>query len=135
MPVMPLMKAHGTKTAHKTTCPGPPEDLLKIPPDMIDFINKTSITLSAEVDVAIHLSICWVVHIDWSGECAGLHIVSAPSPVMEATDDHSTCFYIHTFAAADGGTFALPSISFNGNGVAASVTRSRRLSPICSNVA
>jgi hypothetical protein len=48
--------------------PGPPEDLLKIPPDMIDFINKTSITLSAEVDVAIHLSICWVVHIDWSGE-------------------------------------------------------------------
>ena len=26
-------------------------------------------------------------------------IVSAPSPVMEATNDLSTCFYIHTLAA------------------------------------
>jgi hypothetical protein len=26
-------------------------------------------------------------HVDWGGECAGLAIVSAPSPVMEATDD------------------------------------------------
>jgi hypothetical protein len=42
-------------------------------------------------------------HIDWIGQCAGLQIVSAPSPVMEATDDHSTCFYIHTLSAgADG---------------------------------
>ena len=37
-------------------------------------------------------------HVDWIGECAGLQIVSAPSPVMEATDDVSTCFYIHTLA-------------------------------------
>jgi hypothetical protein len=37
-------------------------------------------------------------HVDWTGECAGLRIVSAPSPVMEATDDLSTCFYIHTLA-------------------------------------
>jgi hypothetical protein len=29
-------------------------------------------------------------HIDWIGECAGLPIVSAPSPVMEATDDLKT---------------------------------------------
>jgi hypothetical protein len=50
--------------------PGPKEDLLEIPPDIKDFIDKTSITLSAEVDVAIHLSVCWVVHIDWSGQWA-----------------------------------------------------------------
>jgi hypothetical protein len=37
-------------------------------------------------------------HVDWIGECAGLAIVSAPSPIMEATDDLSTCFYIHTLA-------------------------------------
>lgn len=42
-------------------------------------------------------------HIDWIGECAGLPIVSAPSPVMEATDDMDTYFYIHTLAVgADG---------------------------------
>jgi hypothetical protein len=37
-------------------------------------------------------------HIDWIGECGGLPIISAPSPVMEATDDMATCFYIHTLA-------------------------------------
>jgi 3',5'-cyclic AMP phosphodiesterase CpdA len=37
-------------------------------------------------------------HVDWIGECAGLVIVSAPSPIMEATNDLSTCFYIHTLA-------------------------------------
>ncbi|CEJ11917.1 Calcineurin-like phosphoesterase superfamily domain protein [bacterium YEK0313] len=43
-------------------------------------------------------------HIDWIGECAGLTIVSAPSPVMEATDAAETCFYIHTLVATpDGG--------------------------------
>ena len=42
-------------------------------------------------------------HIDWIGECGGLLIVSAPSPVMEATDDGSTYFYIHNLAVgADG---------------------------------
>jgi 3',5'-cyclic AMP phosphodiesterase CpdA len=42
-------------------------------------------------------------HIDWIGECAGLAIVSAPSPVMEATDDVPTYFYVHTLASgADG---------------------------------
>ena len=42
-------------------------------------------------------------HIDWFGRCAELTILSAPSPVMEATDDVSTYFYIHTLAAgADG---------------------------------
>jgi hypothetical protein len=37
-------------------------------------------------------------HVDWIGDCAGLRIVSAPSPIMEATNDRATCFYIHTLA-------------------------------------
>jgi hypothetical protein len=37
-------------------------------------------------------------HVDWIGEYAGLPIVSAPSPIMDATDDVSTCFYVHTLA-------------------------------------
>ncbi len=42
-------------------------------------------------------------HVDWIGECGGLVIVSAPSPVMEATDDLGTYFYIQTLAKlADG---------------------------------
>jgi hypothetical protein len=42
-------------------------------------------------------------HIDWIGECAGLLIVSAPSPVMEATDDHRAYFYIQSLAAGSNG--------------------------------
>ena len=42
-------------------------------------------------------------HIDWIGECAGLLIVSAPSPVMEATDDQTTYFYIQSLAAGSDG--------------------------------
>ncbi|MBN1488561.1 MAG: metallophosphoesterase [Phycisphaerae bacterium] len=41
-------------------------------------------------------------HIDWIGECSGLVIVSAPSPVMEATNDLDTCFYVHTLEAGSG---------------------------------
>jgi hypothetical protein len=42
-------------------------------------------------------------HIDWIGECGGLLIASAPSPVMEATDERDTYFYIHNLAVgADG---------------------------------
>ncbi|BCH27628.1 metallophosphoesterase family protein [Mesorhizobium sp. L-8-3] len=37
-------------------------------------------------------------HVDWIGRCEGLLIVSAPSPVMEATDDQPTCFHVHTLA-------------------------------------
>jgi hypothetical protein len=37
-------------------------------------------------------------HVDWIGHCAGLVVVSAPSPVMEVTDDKDTGFYIHTLA-------------------------------------
>jgi hypothetical protein len=42
-------------------------------------------------------------HIDWIGTCGPLKIISAPSPVMNATDDATTHFYIHTLTAgADG---------------------------------
>lgn len=46
-------------------------------------------------------------HIDWIGRCGPLKIVSAPSPVMEATDDQPTSFYVHTLAAAADGGLAL----------------------------
>jgi len=42
-------------------------------------------------------------HIDWIGACGDLKLVSAPSPVMGATDEAPTHFYIHTLAAAPGG--------------------------------
>ncbi len=35
-------------------------------------------------------------HIDWIGECGGLTIVSAPSPVMESRNGDASYFYIHT---------------------------------------
>lgn len=37
-------------------------------------------------------------HIDWVGECGGLQIVSAPSPVMGTADCPGAYFYVHTFA-------------------------------------
>ena len=46
-------------------------------------------------------------HIDWIGRCGPLTIVSAPSPVMEATDRDPTHFYIHTLAATERGVALL----------------------------
>jgi hypothetical protein len=46
-------------------------------------------------------------HIDWIGQCAGLTIVSAPSPVMEVTDEKDTAFYIHTLAIDQDGKLKL----------------------------
>jgi hypothetical protein len=46
-------------------------------------------------------------HVDWIGECAGLLIVSAPSPVMNATDDLASYFYIQTLAIAPHGRLSL----------------------------
>ncbi|MCB1443170.1 MAG: metallophosphoesterase [Methyloceanibacter sp.] len=46
-------------------------------------------------------------HVDWIGECAELRIVSAPSPVMEATNDMPTAFYIHTLAIDGEGCLKL----------------------------
>jgi hypothetical protein len=42
-------------------------------------------------------------HITWIGECGSLRIISAPSPVMEATDDEPTCCHIHNLAAGSEG--------------------------------
>jgi hypothetical protein len=46
-------------------------------------------------------------HIDWIGECGGIRIISAPSPVMEATDDKPTYFHVHQLAAGPDGRLCL----------------------------
>lgn len=46
-------------------------------------------------------------HVDWIGECANLPIISAPSPVMEVTDDKDTTFYIHRLAVDAEGRLSL----------------------------
>jgi hypothetical protein len=46
-------------------------------------------------------------HIDWIGQCGGVLIVSAPSPVMNGTDSVDTYFYIHTLAAGGDGRLRL----------------------------
>jgi hypothetical protein len=46
-------------------------------------------------------------HIDWIGVCGAMKILSAPSPVMGATDDAPTHFHIHTFAAGLDGQLDL----------------------------
>ena len=46
-------------------------------------------------------------HIDWIGECGGLVIVSAPSPIMEATNDLDTYFHIHTLEVGGDGCLRL----------------------------
>ncbi len=37
------------------------------PLDPIELVKETEITLEAEIAVGIHISLCWVVHIDWTG--------------------------------------------------------------------
>jgi hypothetical protein len=46
-------------------------------------------------------------HIDWIGMCGLLKIISAPSPVMGATNDASTHFHIHTLVAGSDGRICL----------------------------
>jgi hypothetical protein len=46
-------------------------------------------------------------HVDWIGRCGDLTIVSAPSPVMEVTDEVARGFYIHALAMADDGDLKL----------------------------
>jgi 3',5'-cyclic AMP phosphodiesterase CpdA len=46
-------------------------------------------------------------HIDWIGACGRIPIVSAPSPVMESTDESSTYFYIHTLSVTAEGFLGL----------------------------
>jgi len=48
-------------------------------------------------------------HIDWIGTCGELKIVSAPSPVMGATNEAPSYFLIHTLAqGSDGRVCLLP---------------------------
>jgi hypothetical protein len=59
-------------------------------------------------------------HIDWIGTCGKLRIVSAPSPVMGATDQAPTYFLIHTLAAgADRQIRLLPPERVDIDGVGA----------------
>lgn len=46
-------------------------------------------------------------HIDWIGACGDLTIVSAPSPVMDVTDERDTYFYVHTLCVDAKGHVAL----------------------------
>ena len=46
-------------------------------------------------------------HIDWIGRCGELRIVSAPSPVMESSDDGTTYFYIHTLGVDEAGRYLM----------------------------
>ena len=46
-------------------------------------------------------------HVDWIGACGMLRIISAPSPVMGATDEAPRHFHIHTLAAGPDGRLSL----------------------------
>jgi predicted MPP superfamily phosphohydrolase len=46
-------------------------------------------------------------HVDWIGSCGTLRIVSAPSPIMNATDDRPGYFHIHHLAAGPDGSIRL----------------------------
>ena len=46
-------------------------------------------------------------HVDWIGTCGNLRVISAPSPVMEATDDISTSFLVHRLVAGLEGRLEL----------------------------
>jgi hypothetical protein len=46
-------------------------------------------------------------HIDWIGACGDLIIVSAPSPVMDVTDERDTYFYVHTLCIDAEGRLTL----------------------------
>ena len=46
-------------------------------------------------------------HIDWIGNFGGLLVVSAPSPVMDVTDEQDTYFYVHNLGVDTHGRLAL----------------------------
>ena len=46
-------------------------------------------------------------HVDWIGACGTLRIVSAPSPVMETTNDEPTYFLVHRLMAGPQGRLCL----------------------------
>lgn len=47
-------------------------------------------------------------HFDWAGECGGLRILSAPSPVRgSAHDAEDRHFWLHAFAPGSGGSLEI----------------------------
>jgi hypothetical protein len=44
-----------------------PGQLVGLPPDPIEFLKTSVIILSAEVAVGVHISVCWLVHVDFDG--------------------------------------------------------------------
>jgi hypothetical protein len=46
-------------------------------------------------------------HIDWIGHCAGLPIISAPSPVMVPRGERDPYFYVHTLVPSRVGPIGL----------------------------
>jgi 3',5'-cyclic AMP phosphodiesterase CpdA len=46
-------------------------------------------------------------HIDWTGACGDLKIISAPSPVMGFRDSSPSCFLIHALAKGSNGQLHL----------------------------
>jgi Calcineurin-like phosphoesterase len=59
-------------------------------------------------------------HIDWIGECAGLPIISAPSPVMAPGDDRDAyCYVLTLIRAGDGRMRLLPPQRIGLHGTAA----------------
>jgi hypothetical protein len=46
-------------------------------------------------------------HIDWIGQCAGLPIVSGPSPMMAARGERDPYFYVHTLVPSAAGPIGL----------------------------
>jgi hypothetical protein len=47
--------------------PPPPPIPPPTPQQLLDVVKNTQVTLEAQVAVGIHLSVCWVVHVDWTG--------------------------------------------------------------------
>jgi hypothetical protein len=46
-------------------------------------------------------------HYDWMGQCGGVRILSAPSPVMGAKDPDQRWFWLHGFAPGQGGALEM----------------------------
>jgi hypothetical protein len=44
-----------------------PGQLVGLPPDPIEILKTSVIILSAEVAVGVHISVCWLVHVDFDG--------------------------------------------------------------------
>jgi hypothetical protein len=46
-------------------------------------------------------------HLDWIGECGGLTIISAPSPIMATENPSASYFYVHNLVVDKEGKLGL----------------------------